>query len=381
MSVVISLMIVLCNTTSSFKGLAQPLEYDSRGIVDALSESEGKKGFKRAMDVRDFIFPDDAGPHPNFETEWWYYTGNLVDKEGRNFGYQLTFFRRALSPNKAQSKSRWATNQIYFAHFAVSDIAGKDFYPAEKWSRGAIGLAGALSNPFRVWIENWSAAAIDEETRLLATTDEAALDLVLKPTKTVVLHGNSGLSQKSAEPGNASYYYSQTRIETKGTLTVNGKKFEVSGFSWFDHEWSTSALGKKQSGWDWFSLQLDDGREIMLYHIRLKNGGFDRFSSGSLIERDGTVRKLDFDDFKIETIDSWTSRDTAIVYPSGWRITIPEFKLDFRVIPLMWNQELALTFVYWEGAVKISDENISGNGYVELTGYTKDKNFKLSKTN
>jgi len=372
--ILILLSLIVLLEFSSFLSAAplQPEKYASQSIIDALSISEGKTGFDRAIGLRDFTFPDDAGPHPQFQTEWWYYTGHLTDRDGREFGYQLTFFRRALSAKKVQNRSSWATNQIYFAHFTISDIGNRKFFPHELWSRGAAGLAGAQSNPFRVWVQNWSATSSGKRTRLLAISGNVALDLILNPTKPIILQGDNGLSQKSSEPGNASYYYSQTRLDTKGTITVSGEAFEVSGLSWHDREWSTSALSQKQAGWDWFSLQLNDGREIMLYQIRLKNGGIDRFSSGSVIEKDGTVENLSFEDFYIDVTDRWRSPDTGIVYPSGWRINIPKFNLDFRVTPLIQNQELRLTFVYWEGAVKIIADRLSGNGYVELTGYTND---------
>jgi predicted secreted hydrolase len=340
-------------------------------VVDALSSRADTREFARATKVRKFRFPDDAGPHTEFQTEWWYYTGNLNDEYGRPFGFQLTFFRRALTPNKKNRKSLWATNQVYFAHFTVSDIKDRAFFPSERWSRGAIGLAGADAHPFRVWLEDWSAVAEGKEVRLRAKNNSAAIDLKLTPTKPVVLHGNQGLSQKSAEPGNASYYYSQTRLDTSGTITIKGRGFRIQGFSWLDREWSTSSLIEEQSGWDWFSLQLSDNREIMLYQIRLRKGGIDPYSSGSLIESDGTVHTLTVEDFKIEVLDRWKSSITGTTYPSRWRINIPRYRITLTVVPHQPNQELPLTFVYWEGAVEVKGNNVSGNGYVELTGYAR----------
>lgn len=338
-------------------------------ITDILSENNKINLFQRALKPRRFIFPKDSGPHPTYQTEWWYYTGNLTDKNGRHFGYQLTFFRRAISPVVKKSPSSWATNQIYFAHFAISDTRQKRFYPAERWSREALGLAGAQSYPHRVWIEDWSATEYEDGFRLIAGDDLASIDLKLNPAKQIVFHGNNGLSYKSSEKGNASYYYSQTRLHTSGKINIETQIYEVTGLSWLDREWGTSALSKKQSGWDWFSLQLNDGRDIMLYQLRLKDGGIDPYSSGSLIEADGTLRQIKSDDFKIEILDKWKSPKTGIVYPSLWAISIPKYKLKMRVIPHQLNQELPLTFIYWEGAVKVKGTNVSGNGYVELTGY------------
>jgi predicted secreted hydrolase len=232
-----------------------------------------------------------------------------------------------------------------------------------------MGLAGAEGNPYRVWVEGWSATAKGKSVRLRAKNDSAEIDLILTPKKPTVLHGDNGLSKKSAEPGNASYYYSESRIHTRGTVTVRGETFEVAGSSWLDREWSTSALSQEQTGWDWFSLQLSGNREVMLYQIRLKNGGIDPYSSGSLIESDGAVHHLDVDDFSIKVLDTWKSSKSGAIYPSKWRIKIPRDNIDLTVTPHQPNQELLLTFTYWEGAVRVEGEDISGNGYVELTGY------------
>ncbi|TDI89578.1 MAG: carotenoid 1,2-hydratase [Candidatus Dadabacteria bacterium] len=326
-------------------------------------------GFKRVQMPRDFKFPKDFGPHPEYQTEWWYYTGNLVDSSGRDFGYQLTFFRRALSSYEVDRESEWASNQIYFAHFALSDIENGEFYSSERWSRSALGLAGAERMPFRVWIDDWSVQGEGKSFKLKATDGSISINLLLKPAKPVVLQGDKGLSQKSQEPGNASYYFSQTRIDTSGRVIIDGQEFEVRGLSWLDREWSTSALGENQEGWDWFSIQLDDGREIMLYQLRLKDGGIDNYSSGSIVNKNGDLTPLKAADFEIEVLDTWKSSKTGIDYPSKWRISIPGHDIELNVVPLLQDQELLHSFIYWEGAVKISGEGFSGKGYVELTGY------------
>lgn len=326
-------------------------------------------GFKRVQMPRDFKFPKDFGPHPEYQTEWWYYTGNLADSSGRNFGYQLTFFRRALSSYEVDRESEWASNQIYFAHFALSDIENGEFYSSERWSRSALGLAGAETMPFRVWIDDWSVQGEGKSFKLKATDGSISINLLLKPAKPVVLQGDKGLSQKSQEPGNASYYFSQTRVDTSGRVIIDGQEFEVRGLSWLDREWSTSALGENQEGWDWFSIQLNDGREIMLYQLRLKDGGIDNYSSGSIVNKNGDLTPLKAADFEIEVLDTWKSSKTGIDYPSKWRISIPGHDIELNVVPLLQDQELLHSFIYWEGAVKISGEGFSGKGYVELTGY------------
>ncbi|HEU5088087.1 MAG TPA: lipocalin-like domain-containing protein [Roseiflexaceae bacterium] len=336
-------------------------------------------GFARALEPRQFVFPQDHGPHPEFATEWWYYTGNLASADDRRFGYELTFFRFGLTPGQPQRASDWAANSIYMAHFALTDVAGKQFYAFERFSRGAAGLAGASGQPFRVWLENWQVdgqGADGTPMRLQARNGDLALDLTLAAGQGLVLQGDRGLSQKSAEAGNASYYYSFPRMPSRGTITVGGQSFEVQGDSWMDREWSTSALGANQVGWDWFALQLDDGRALMWYRLRLKDGGADPASSGLLIDADGSTRRLGRSDVTLEATGQWRSPATGITYPSAWRLHIPGERLELVVTPLLADQELRLTTTYWEGAVDVSG-SVTGRGYVELTGYDQAEHEAL----
>jgi predicted secreted hydrolase len=334
-------------------------------------------GFAKAYAPRPFQLPLDNGPHVDFQTEWWYYTGNLQDAAGRHFGYQLTFFRRGLTPGAAPPRtSSLATNQIYFAHFAITDVAGDKHHFAERFSRGAAGLAGASGAPYQVWLEDWRADSLNADgTRLQLHAKEGdfALDLTLDSRKPIVAHGDRGLSPKSAEAGNASYYLSYTRMNTTGTITLNGTASAVAGTSWFDHEWSTSALGPKAVGWDWFSLQLDDEREIMFFQMRRTDGTLEPVSGGTLVAADGSTRRLAAADVQLSGADTWHSPATGAAYPSAWRVVIPSAQLDLRVQPWLAQQEMLVSFAYWEGAVQISGTSagqaITGNGYVELTGY------------
>ena len=209
--------------------------------------------------------------------------------------------------------------------------------------------------------------------RIRAREDDIALDLTLDAGKPVVLQGDLGLSQKSAEPGNASYYYSHTRMPTQGTLSVGERNFTVSGASWLDREWSTSALGPDQSGWDWFALQLDDGRDLMFYRLRRKDGSVDPFSKGTLVETDGQTRRLRWNDVELQPLGEWVSPETRDRYPAGWRLRLPTEKLDLTITPKVADQEMRLTVRYWEGAVAVSgqagDKTISGQGYLEMTRY------------
>jgi predicted secreted hydrolase len=311
-----------------------------------------------------------------FRSEWWYFTGNLKDAQGRQFGYELTFFRFAVKPDLLESKSAWRTNHIYMAHLTLTDVQKNRFYVDERYSRAGNDLAGASSKSFQVWLYDWSARTegkADFPLRLKAKSNDFAIDLLLTSSKAYVMQGNQGLSQKSQEPGNASYYYSYPRLETVGTFSVAGKPFSVNGVSWMDREWSTSALSNEQSGWDWFALQLSDSTELMFYQLRRKDGQRDSHSSGSYILTDNTKIALNDHDVSIKTLDSWKSPYSQITYPSGWHLSIPGQHIAIDVIPMINDQELKLSFRYWEGAVKVIgtklDKAISGQGYVELTGY------------
>ncbi len=336
-------------------------------------------GFERAAGPREFDFPDDHGPHPAFQTEWWYYTGNLETVDGRHFGYQLTFFRRALTPLEIENGegSEWRTNQVYLAHFAISDIEKKDFYYQERLAREGAGLAGAQgSGGLKVWLEDWMVEQVAEDRyRMKASTDDLEIELELVDLKGVVLQGDHGYSQKGGQPGNASYYFSQTRLKTSGKLRVASKYYAVEGFSWMDHEFSTSALGDGQVGWDWFSIQLDDGSELMLFSLRNADPDIDPDLAGTVIDADGSTHSLSAGEFELSVLDTWRSPANQAEYPAKWRIRIPTEGIEITVTPLMANQELHTFFTYWEGAVEISGvrdgKEVSGYGYVELTGYAQ----------
>ena len=334
------------------------------------------EGFQRAEKPLDWEFPKDFGPHPEYQTEWWYYTGNLESEQGDRFGYQLTIFRRAVRPEseRTERESNWATEQIYMGHFAVSDINAREHYAFERFSRGAAGLAGAQSEPYQVWLDNWQVSQLSEgQYQLTAEQDGISLDLLLEDLKGPILHGEEGYSQKGPDKGNASHYYSQTRMETSGSIQTNRGSYQVSGLSWKDHEFSTSALSSGQVGWDWFSIQLDDGSELMVFQIRREDGTIDPYSSGTLVNPDGSVIDLAREDFNIEVQDFWWSAESGAEYPSLWRIEVPEIGLQIQVQPLISDQEMIMAYTYWEGAVDATGTRngglISGVGFVEMTGY------------
>lgn len=348
-------------------------------------ETENTGGYRHADGSLALEFPRDFGPHNDFQSEWWYYTGNLQTAQGRHFGFQLTFFRRAIQPAEQRQPrdSDWAAEQVYMAHFTLTDVDAGSFRYFERFSRGSAGLAGAEIDPtYAVWLEDWSVEQVGEDAyRLRAAQDGLALDLRLTDQRGPVLQGENGLSVKGPEPGNASYYYSQTRLLAEGMIRVPEGEFTVSGLSWKDHEYSTSALSPGVVGWDWFSLQLDDGSDLMLYRLRQQDGSEDPFSSGTLVRADGSTRTLTPEDFRITATGEWRSPHSGATYPAGWRIEIPSENLKFEITPYLADQELNLSFVYWEGAVQLrgtqAGQPVTGNGYVELTGYESSMQGRL----
>lgn len=343
-----------------------------------LAELASQPEFARVLEPRPFNFPADHGPHPEYQTEWWYYTGNLDAVSGRRFAYQLTFFRRALAPGSAQETSALAARQFYFGHMALVDVAGGEHVEWQRISRAAAGVAGAQSDPYRVWLEQWSVESLNQEgskVQLSARQGEHSLNLTLESLKPIVAHGDQGLSAKSEEPGNASYYVSYTRMQTEGEVEYAGEMYEVTGSSWFDHEWSTSALGPQEVGWDWFSLQLSDGRELMYYLLRRQDGSVAPASAGTLVGADGAAQTFSWREVELTELGHWTSPTSGARYPSGWRLQMPDLDLDLTVTPLLEDQEMNVNVVYWEGAVQVEGESqgqpISGRGFVELTGYAE----------
>lgn len=340
-------------------------------------------GFAQALVPRAFSFPQDHGPHAAYRQEWWYFTGHLQGAGGERFGFEVTFFRFALAPPAptAAGASAWRTREIYMAHFAVTDLAGRRFAYAQKLSRAALGLAGAQGAPLGVWIDDWSlreaapgAGAPHWRLHAAQAGYELALDLAL--TAAPVPNGEAGLSVKSAEPGSASYYYSLPRIAVTGTLTRAGAPLAVTGAAWFDHEWGSAALATGQAGWDWFALQLDDGSTLMFYALRDASGQRDAHSAGTFVDRDGAVRPLASAEVTLAASGAWVSAD-GVRYPSGWHIQVPSLDLDLNAQPLLADQELRTRPRYWEGAVAVSGTRggaaAGGRGYVELVGYAQER--------
>lgn len=334
--------------------------------------------YELAVPGRKLAFPADHYSHPDFKTEWWYYTGHLDAESGKQYGYQVTFFRFGLRDRqKEDGKMEPLFTDLYMAHFALSDIREKKFLFRERSNRGYRDKAGASTERYLVWNEDWKVEERGENHFIEVHDRGVALRLSLAPLKPPVLHGDNGLSQKGEGEGRASYYYSLTRLETKGELDIDGKKERVRGLTWMDHEFGSNQLREDQVGWDWFSIQLDNNVEVMLYLMRRKDGSFDSYSSGTLVRADGKTRHLNLSDYRIDVLDRWKSAASGADYPMKWRIAIPSENLALEIDPFFPSQELitrkSTRVTYWEGAVGVKGTSdgkpVEGRGYVEMTGY------------
>ena len=325
-----------------------------------------------------YSFPHDHASHSPYKIEWWYYTGNLETRSGRRFGYQLTFFRVGVEA-APQNPSRWAVRDLFMAHFAVSDVEGREFHSFEKLNRAGVGWAGAEEKSYRVWNEDWEAKLDGDDHLLSADHDGFRLNLRLTPEKAEVIHGRNGISQKGPSAGNASHYYSLTRLRTEGKVTVAGEEFEVTGLSWMDHEFGTSFLEEQQVGWDWLSIQLDDRRELMIYQLRRADGSIDPRSIGTLIEADGRARHIPFGEFTLRPAGAnWRSEASGATYSTEWQIELPGFDMRLRVKAAFEAQEMrtgdSTGVTYWEGSIIVDGagrgQPLRGRGYLEMTGYS-----------
>ncbi|RJQ65881.1 MAG: carotenoid 1,2-hydratase [Desulfobacteraceae bacterium] len=329
-------------------------------------------------------FPADHGPHPGYRTEWWYYTGNLTGGSERRFGFQLTFFRTRLKPPSArqdwpEASSQWRTDQIYLAHAAVTDIEGRRHLQAENMARPVLSMAGAEQDQdtWKIHLNTWHALIAPNAHHLQADTEAFALTLDLKPAKPPVLHGEAGYSRKGQSPERASCYYSFTRLAAEGALTLDGARHNVKGSAWMDHEFSTAALQPDISGWDWFSLQLSDQTEIMIFLLRRPDGSLNPASAGTLVWPAGQTRHLSRDDLRIEPLAFWTSPHSGARYPVQWKVAIDSLECELTVAANLADQEMrtprSTRVVYWEGSVHAQGSRqgkpLAGAGYVELTGY------------
>jgi len=331
--------------------------------------------FQPALPGYEFAFPRDHGSHDEYKTEWWYYTGHLTTDDGKRYGFELTFFRVGVDRSPL-AVGRWELRNLSLAHFAITDVAAKDFRYYEKLNRSSPFTANAAADKLAVFNEGWRATTLaDGSWRLVAAEGGDAIDLVLTSRKPPAINGENGVSVKAQGAGYASHYYSMTRLEVRGS--INGRRCR--GLAWMDHEFGSSALRENQQGWDWFSIQLDNDTELMLYQIRRTDGTADVTSSGSLVTSDGDVIHLRRDDIRITPTGTWRSPHSRATYPMGWRVAVPKFGIALVLQPLLRDQELvtkgSTRVTYWEGAVDVTgsagNTAARGSGYVEMTGYDR----------
>jgi predicted secreted hydrolase len=334
--------------------------------------------YRVAMPGYRYEFPRDFFAHPEFQTEWWYTTGNVKTADGRAFGFELTFFREAVNRD-ASKQGAWDLRDIYLAHLALSDLDGGHFYHSERVNRSGPGIAGVDSAGGKVWNGNWSAVwKKDGSQELAARCGDFEFDFTLKSEKMPVVHGENGVSQKAEGAGRASHYFSQTRLATNGTIFLQGKQFRISGLSWMDHEFFTHQLSADQTGWDWFSIQLEDKTELMLFILRRQDGSIDPHSAGTYVDASGKATHLRANEFSLTpTGPSWKSVQTGATYPIAWNVVVPKLMITLSATTRLPQQELAATSKfapgYWEGAMQFSGKrgsaDILGVGYLEMTGY------------
>jgi predicted secreted hydrolase len=335
--------------------------------------------YRLALPGYHYEFPRDHFNHPDFQTEWWYYTGNVRSADGHRFGFELTFFRLGVDRSTWNS-SPWDVRDLYLAHLALSDLDGGRFYQTERANRAGAGIAGASAPERRVWNGNWQVQWHSDDQELQGADERFTLHLTLHSAKPPVIQGEHGVSQKGDGPGQASHYISLTRLITKGQIEVNASKYDVTGTTWMDHEFLTSQLSTDQVGWDWLSIQLDDNTELMLFDIRRKDGSIDSHSSGTFVDANGQNLHLTEHDFSLQPVDNkWTSPATSAVYPLHWTISVPRLKIDLDATTLLTSQELTgksnRVPTYWEGAIQLTGSKeakpIGGVGYLEMTGYDR----------
>ncbi|HYO79798.1 MAG TPA: lipocalin-like domain-containing protein [Bryobacteraceae bacterium] len=330
--------------------------------------------YRQALPGWKYEFPRDHFDHPEFRTEWWYYTGNVQTSTGRRFGYELTFFRHGVDGSKRGDHNVWEIKDAWMAHFALSDIGAKRFLHTERLTRQGPGIAGVDFAKRTVWNGNWHVRWTDDQSfQLRAVSEQFSVQLELRLAKPPVIHGENGISRKAAGEGRASHYVSLTRLETTGSIKVNGQQFPVTGQSWMDHEWFTHSLTPDQTGWDWFSLQFDDGSELMLYRLRRRDGTVEPHSSGTYVDASGRARHLRLSEFSLIPGRTWRSPVSKASYPVEWAIRVPSLRLELALRPLLNGQELAgkskVSPVYWEGAVEVHGSGRHGRGYLEMSGY------------
>jgi predicted secreted hydrolase len=339
--------------------------------------------YKSALPGYRYQFPRDHFDHPDYQTEWWYYTGNLKASDGHRFGFELTFFRQGVSRDANQSI--WRIHDLYMAHLALSDLGGHRYYHDERINRAGPGLAGIDQRTGIIWNGNWQVQLTEAAQNLRGVDENFRIELNLAPAKPPVIHGRDGISRKAEGAGHASHYISFTRLVTTGTIQLHGTTYQVQGASWMDHEFFSESTDPGEIGWDWLSLRFDNNTELMLYRLRHKDGSVDPYSSGSFIDAQGNCHFLSLQDFSMTpAAETWISPETAGIYPIRWHVAVPGLHLQADITTPLANQELSGSVgpAYWEGAIDISGQqsghSLSGVGYLEMTGYAADSQWTLN---
>lgn len=346
------------------------------GLLLVLVATVSAQQYKPALPGYQFQFPRDYFNHEQYQTEWWYYTGNVRAPDGHRFGFELTFFRQGVS--RSADSDPWYVHDLWMAHMALSDISGQRFYHEERLNRSGPGIAGVDAKSGMVWNGNWRAHITQDEEDLHGIGRNFSFALKLVPTKPPVIQGQDGISRKAAGVGHASHYYSITRLRTSGWIHLGGKAYQVEGTSWMDHEFFTGSMAADETGWDWLSVQFNDGSDLMLYLLRHKDGSIDPYSSGSYVDARGNSRFLSSRDFAMKPEgDTWISPVTKAAYPLRWHVSIPKLDLAFHVTTPLRTQEMTGQFgpSYWEGVIDVdgtqAKAEVHGVGYLEMTGYAE----------
>jgi len=333
------------------------------------------QGYVAALPGYHYDFPRDHFNHPAYQTEWWYYTGNLRAKDGHRFGFELTFFRQGIS--RAASSSPWSVRDLYMAHLALSDVSGGRYYQMERLNRAGPGIAGVDPVSGLVWNGNWQSRIGAHSHHLRGIGEDFSFELDAIPQKPPVVQGVNGVSQKAEGIGHASHYISFTRMKSSGRIELNGITYQVDGDAWMDHEFFSESMNSDEVGWDWLSVQLENNTELMLYRLRHKDGSVDPYSSGTYVDSQGTPLHLTLGDFVMTPSgEIYTSSKTGSTYPVAWTVTVPRLKLRLDIGTLLKNQEFKSRFgpSYWEGAIDVkgncNGQAVNGAGYLEMTGYS-----------
>jgi predicted secreted hydrolase len=352
-------------------------------LIALMAACAGAQEFQPALPGYTYSFPRDNFNHPGYQTEWWYYTGNLRAPDGHRFGFELTFFRQGVT--RDADTAAWHIHDLYLAHLALSDLTGHRYYASERINRAGPGIAGINAGAGLIWNGNWQASLNGDSQQLRGIGDDFALRLNLKLLKPPALNGTDGVSQKAEGIGHASHYVSLTRLLTDGSIELNGKSFAVQGTSWMDHEFFTDSLSSAESGWDWISLQLDDNTELMLYRLRHKDGTVDPYSSGTYVDAQGKTTHLGLQDFTMTPAETtWTSEKSGGIYPVAWQVSVPALGLQLAISTPLDSQELISRAgpSYWEGAIDIQGQRggaaVHGVGYLEMTGYARGNALQLA---